>query len=189
MPTISPKDLNIGRNVNAHRKRLGLSLDQLSRACGVSKAMLSQIEQQKANPTVAVLMKIAMAMNLQLTDVVDAAPAADILQVISRDDPKALYRSTGGVTVRTLSPLSLEKDIEFYQVTIDAGKAMESEPHFKGTEEFLTVHGGHVELTVAGRQLLMRAGDSAHYRSDVLHRIASTGRGRAVCYLVVKYRE
>ena len=189
MPTVGPKDLNIGKNVNAHRKRLGLSLDQLSRASGVSKAMLSQVEQQKANPTVAVLMKIALAMNLQLTDVVDSAQAADILQVISRDDPKALYRSAGGLTVRTLSPLSLEKDIEFYQLVIDRGRSMDSESHFKGTEEFVTIHAGHVELSVGERKLVMRAGDSAHYRSDVAHRIENTGRGKAVCYLVVKYRE
>ncbi len=47
------------------RKRRGLTLEQLAAASGVSRSMLSQIERGKANPTLAVTLRIAQAFDIR----------------------------------------------------------------------------------------------------------------------------
>ena len=179
--------LDIGGRLRTVRKRAGLSLDALSRTSGVSKAMLSQIEKSKANPTVAVLYKVAGALNLELSALIDAPGPEKAFSLIRADEERYIFSSNERCAVRTLSPLSLEKDVEFYEITLHAQGVLESEPHFKGTEEFLAVSKGKVEVCSDQRNAVLRAGDSAHYAADVPHRIRNLGKSAAVVYLVVKY--
>ena len=44
----------VGATLQKMRLERNLTLEDLSRAAGVSKSMLSQIEREKANPTIAV---------------------------------------------------------------------------------------------------------------------------------------
>jgi len=180
--------LDIGGRVRNHRKRAGLSLDALARASGVSKAMLSQIEQNKANPTVAVMCKIGNGLGVDLAELMGLSRPRRRFEVIRADDPKQIFLSHRKVTVRTLSPLSMEKDVEFYEVLLGRGGELDSAPHFRHTEEYLTVAQGRVLLESAGEQVALRKGDSAHYSADLPHRIANSGRTDARIYLVVKYR-
>src|SRR5215471_7128065 len=58
----------VGAALQALRQQQQLSLDDLSRRAGVSKSMLSQIERNLANPTVAVLWRLANALGVSLAD-------------------------------------------------------------------------------------------------------------------------
>ena len=62
----------IGKNIQKLRKARGLTLDVLSERSGVSKAMLSQIEQEKANPTVATVWKIAQGLDAEINSLLGA---------------------------------------------------------------------------------------------------------------------
>jgi transcriptional regulator with XRE-family HTH domain len=183
-----PLQLDIGGRVKMHRKRAGMSLDALARASGVSKAMLSQIEQNKANPTVVVMWKISNGLRVDLGQLMGLPRDRRRFEVIRADDPKQVFSSNEKVTLRTLSPLSMEKDVEFYEVLLAPGGELDSAPHFQNTEEYLTVAQGRVVLSCAGEQVVLRKGDSAHYSADLPHRIANVGRAAAHGYLVVKYR-
>src|SRR6478735_6930848 len=57
----------LGPRVAAARKRAGLTLDGLARASGVSKATLSQIERNCANPSLTVLYRVAMALSVPVS--------------------------------------------------------------------------------------------------------------------------
>jgi len=92
------------------------------------------------------------------------------------------------VRIRTLSPLHLEKDVELYEIQLQAGGALRSAPHFAGTREFLTVQKGQVRVESAADRDRLSAGDSATYRADVPHAIVNAGRGETVVFLAVIYR-
>ena len=49
----------VAENLRTQRKNRDLSLDDLARLTGVSRAALSQIETRKTNPSIGVLWKIA----------------------------------------------------------------------------------------------------------------------------------
>lgn len=170
------------------RKKKGWTLEQLSAASGVSRSMLSQIERNQANPTLGVAHKIAVAFGLSLGDLVsvDSAPAR--IEVIRAEDRRHLFRADANCRIRTLSPLHLEKDVEFYELLLHPKGVLRSAAHFGGTREFLTVEKGAVRVVSGEEVSELNEGDSAHYPVDVPHAIENIGRGEAITFLVVIYR-
>jgi transcriptional regulator with XRE-family HTH domain len=177
----------LGDRVKDLRAKKGWTLDQLSAACGVSRSMLSQIERNGVNPTVAVALRIAQAFGIALGSLVEAAPVAPKIEVVRAGDRSTHFRSDKDCRIRTLSPLHLEKDAEFYEIRLGPGGALRSAPHFPGTREILTVHQGSVRVSSGGGAQELAAGDSAHYPADVPHEIVNTGRETVIAYLVDLY--
>ena len=171
------------------RKKRNWTLEQLAAASGVSRSMLSEIERGNANPTLAVAFRVAQAFSMTLGDLVDAPDATpkSRIDVIRADDPAYTFRSDKNVRIRTLSPLRLEKSVEYYELTLRPGASLTSSPHFEGARELLTVERGTVKVTSAGDTVTLNPGDSAHYPADVPHAIKNTADGEALCFLVVTY--
>lgn len=190
-PEPSPDAINenLGRRVKKLRGDKGWSLEELANASGVSRSMLSEIEREKANPTLTVTFRIARAFGLTLQELIESAEAsASKIQVIRASDRAQVYRSDKQCEIRTLSPLNLEKDVEFYEVSLRVGGALRSQAHFEGTREFLTVEEGSVSVESGTDTEELRKGDSGTYRADVPHAIVNTGKGTALVFLVVIYR-
>jgi len=186
-----PEQINeqLGRRVKKLRTDRGWSLEDLALSSGVSRSMLSEIERERANPTLTVTFRIARAFGMALQDLIESAePTASKIQVIRGSDQGQVFRSDKECEIRTLSPLNLEKDVEFYQLTLRPGGALRSQSHFEGTREFLTVEAGAVRIESAGSLQELSKGDSGTYPADVPHAIVNTGAAEAVVFLVVIYR-
>jgi transcriptional regulator with XRE-family HTH domain len=179
---------HLGARVKDLRGTRGWSLEALAKASGVSRSMLSQIEREQANPTLAVTLRIARAFGFSLGDLLEMPGATSTVNVIRAEDRTYHYRSDAGCSLRTLSPLNLEKDVEFYELELKQGAALRSSAHFEGTREFLTVQKGQVRVDSAGDLETLNRGDSASYRADVPHSISNLGKGDALLFLVVIYR-
>lgn len=178
---------HLGGRVKQLRSKQGWSLDELANASGVSRSMLSEVERERANPTLAVAMRIAQAFGMSLGELLQLPSAASVT-VIRANDHSYHFRSDKDCRIRTLSPLHLEKDIEFYEVTLKPGGALRSAPHFEGTREFLTVQKGQVRVESGEEAETLGTGDSSSYRADVSHAIVNVGRGEAVVFLVDIYQ-
>lgn len=175
------------KKVRALRKSRGWTLEQLASLSGVSRSMLSQIERGSANPTLGVAWRIAKAFSMSLASLVETASTAPKIDVVRGDDSTHLFRSDENCEIRTLSPLHLEKEVEFYQVVIKESGVLKSAPHFEGTREFLTIEKGKVKVTSGDDEVELHAGDSAHYPADVEHAIENIGDGQALAFLVEIY--
>ncbi len=175
------------RRVRQLRTEKGWSLEALAQASGVSRSMLSQIERNQANPTLAVTLRIARAFEVSLGELVGSESAASSIQVVRAGDRAYHYRSDQDCQIRTLSPLHLEKDVEFYELRLPPGGALRSAAHFQGTREFLTVQKGRVRVESGEDKDDLDPGDSASYRADVEHAIVNIGRADAVMFLVDIY--
>src|SRR3954451_57354 len=102
---------HLGGRVKHLRTVRGWSLEALANASGVSRSMLSQIEREQANPTLAVTLRIARAFALTLGELLETPNAASSVNVIRANDHAYHYRSDAHCQIRTLSPLNLEKDV------------------------------------------------------------------------------
>ncbi len=167
------------------RKRHNLTLDQLAASSGVSRSMLSQIERGQANPTLAVTYRIAQAFGITIGELVDQPWSFSAIEVVHGEDQTNLYRSDEECRIRTLSPLHMEKNIEFYDIRIAPGARLASAPHYQGTRELLTVTKGEAHLRSGDSSCKLKQGDSAHYRADLAHAIENRGKKDLVCYLIV----
>jgi len=70
---VDPADeiaLLTGRNLRRLRTRRGYSLDRLAKISGVSRAMLGQIETGKSSPTISILSKIALALDVPCSSLI-----------------------------------------------------------------------------------------------------------------------
>jgi transcriptional regulator with XRE-family HTH domain len=169
------------------RRKKAWTLEEMSAACGVSRSMLSEIERGRANPTLAVAYRISLAFGMSLGDLVEVPSAVHRIDVIRADDQTYHFRSDRYCRIRTLSPLPLEKAVEFYEVVLRPGGALTSAPHFKGARELLTVQQGSVRLCSGDEAAELKVGDSAHYPADVAHSITALGQQDAVVFIVVTY--
>jgi quercetin dioxygenase-like cupin family protein len=150
--------------------------------------MISQIEREQANPTLAVTLRIAQAFGMPLAELVDAPGASATVQVIRHDDRAYHYRSDDLCRLRTLSPLNLEKDVELYELQLEPGGTLRSAPHFAGTREYLTVVKGSIRVESGDDSDSLHTGDSANYRADIPHAIINDCPHQALAILVVIYR-
>src|SRR3974390_817010 len=176
---------HLGGRVKNLRAARGWSLEALAAASGVSRSMLSQIEREQANPTLAVTLRIARAFGLTLGELLELPGAASAVTVIRADDHAYHYRSDKDCRIRTLSPLNLEKDVEFYEVRLQPGGALRSSPHFEGTREFLTLQRGGLRVESGPDMEDLNTGDSVSYRADIPHALVNSGKTEAVAFLIV----
>ena len=113
----------IGSNIQAIRKRQKLTLDMLSEKSGVSKAMLSQIESEKVNPTVATVWKIAQGLEVDINTLLKGGHEPARKFTVTRRDketqpPRAHRIETGG--------LGHDKNADLAELwCIGGGKALE----------------------------------------------------------------
>lgn len=184
---LDPATRALCEQVGQLRKKRGWSLGELSAACGVSRSMLSQIERAKVNPTLAVAHRIAQAFNVSLGHLLDSSHASSNIEVIRADNRTYHYHSDRHCRIRTLSPLHLEKDVEFYELRLRKKGFLRSAPHFQGTREFLTVQQGRIGVTSGTEVTELGPGDSAHYNADVQHSIENRSTGESNAFLVVIY--
>src|SRR5262249_49095378 len=105
---IPPEAINrhFGGRVKQLRAAQGWSLKQLANAGGVSRSMLSEIEREQPNPTLAVTMRIAQAFAMGLAELLEMPGASSAVSVIRGDDHAFHYRSDKNCRIRTLSPLN-----------------------------------------------------------------------------------
>lgn len=177
-----------GRRVAVMRRTHKITLDQLADRSGVSRSMLSQIERGKANPTLAVAARIADAFGLSIVHLIEEEIRPSLIEIVDAGDEQAIFSEKNGCRLRTLTPLHMEKHVEFYELTFAPGGELDSDAHFAGTREMLTVTSGGVEISVGAEPAnALGQGDTAHYPADRKHRIANPHDSEAVCYLVVTY--
>lgn len=178
----------IGKNIQKLRLARSLTLNVLSERSGVSKAMLSQIESNKVNPTVATVWKIARGLGVDLHDLLDTTGAPKRKFTVNRSDAiKELDTDEHGVTIKVFSPLEMAGDLEIYLLLFDPNTALPSEAHFSNTEEFLTVIKGTVTVTAGENVTKLHKGDFLAYHADIDHTIANNEATNAVVHMVVRY--
>lgn len=164
------------------------TLEQLAAAAGVSRSLISQIERQQVNPTFPVAYRLAQALGVSLGELVAPLESTAAIELIRADDPHYHFRNEPDHQLRTLYPMHLEKDVEFYELKLQPGGKLASTAHIEGTREFVTVQKGRVRVSAGDASVELGIGDSARYPADVAHEIANLGRGEALVFLVAIYR-
>jgi len=176
----------VGATLQTLRQAQGLSLDELSRRAGVSKSMLSQIERNQANPTVAVVWRLANALRVELGELLGGEKTAGpAIETVPAHATPALFSPDGLCQLRILGPIDLAGQFEWYELRVEPGGALESAAHEPGSREHLSVLSGELEVSAGGKNQLLKAGETARYAVDGAHAIRNQSQQAAVALLVV----
>lgn len=161
----------IARRVRECRTELGLTVEQLADRSGISKGMLSKIENAQASPSLGTLVKLAAATSVPLTSffrgleeehgavLVKAGQGLDIVRKGSRAGHH--YQSLGGVrgAQRVMEPLLV--------TLTDKSEVFPLFQH--GGVEFLYVLEGVLEYGFGAERYEMHPGDALQFDGDVAH--------------------
>ena len=167
------------------RRAQGLSLDAVAKLSGVSRSMVSQIERGESSPTIATLWNLTRALQVDFAGLLDTASVPPQVDVLRRGEVPTIDNLGEGCRIRILSPPESAGAHEVYDIKLDAGGLLDSQPHAHGTREHLTLINGEVSVTSAEATETLGPGDTARYAADVPHRIAASAAG-ARLFLVVQ---
>src|SRR5438045_2285249 len=176
MPNHDPSD-HLADNVKALRTARGLSQQQIAKAAGIPRATWTHLESGAANPTLAVLIKVANALQIRVDELL-AAPRTPARHLRADELP---VRVKGNVTVRRLLPESLP-GLDLERMLLPPGARMAGVPHTPGTREYLTCERGTVELAVSGERYTLGESDVVSFRGAPRHAHHKPRSATAVAY-------
>ena len=176
----------VGAALQALRSSRGLSLDDLSKRAGVSKSMLSQIERNQANPTVAVVWWLANALGVDMGELLGGERTAmPAIETVPAHATPGLTSPDGLCKLRILGPIELAGQFEWYELTVQPGGVLDSQAHEPGSREHLSVLSGSLEVSAQGVTSKLKAGETARYAVDGPHAIRNNAKSAASALLVV----
>ena len=176
----------VADNLREQRTRRDLSLDQMARLTGVSRAALSQIETRKTNPTIGVLWKIAAGLGIPFADLIGESQLA--VSTLRREETQVLRSVDRKFESRPLVPPAGLPQLEMYELTLAPRARHVSEPHGPGTRELVVVLSGALRMIVADRAEELAAGDSIVFNADVKHVYENPGSAEARCHDLIIYK-
>ncbi|WP_406249530.1 helix-turn-helix domain-containing protein [Microbacterium sp. M] len=165
----------IARTLRREREAASLSVSELARRAGISKATVSQLESGAGNPSVETLWALGVALGIPFATLVDQQASAPTL--IRSDDLAGIpsAAATYSATLLAASPPGARRDI--YLIQAEPGDPRRSEPHRPGTIEHVVLISGQAHVGPTGDPELLNPGDYLTYAGDVAHIFDATAPG------------
>jgi XRE family transcriptional regulator, regulator of sulfur utilization len=170
----------LARNVRHLREARGLTQEQLARLAGLPRATWGLVESGASNPTLAVLDKVASALQVPIEELTSTP------HVAGRLHPRASLRvrRQGDGAIRQLLPDPIP-GVLIDRMELPPGGRIPGVPHMPGTREYFTCERGSVVVAVAGTQWTVTPGDVLVFRGDQRHSYRNNDTDPAVGYSVV----
>ncbi|EFE09685.1 helix-turn-helix domain-containing protein [Citrobacter youngae] len=174
----------VSQRIKQYRKQKKMSLDELSRQANVSKGMLVEIEGCKANPSIALLCRLAAAMGVSVADFVDVGTKPTV-HLIAEDEIPELWKGDKGGRARLLAGSGGPDMTELWMWEMQPGEKFASPGHSMGTLELFYVQTGTLTLGVQDHLYLVNSGCSATARTDVPHFYENRGENPLIFIMTV----
>ncbi len=174
----------LGKTVQRLRKAYNLSLSELSEQSGVAKSIISQIERNETNPTLATIWRLARALDVSIERVLQTTEEEPFLEKASHGDTPILVSDDGKCRLAVIGWIKTVDWLQWYDVSADPGGVLESEAHQRGSVESLSVSSGELEVEVGGVIDRVKAGETLRYRCDRPHIIRNVSQSPATAMMV-----
>ncbi|PPD19995.1 MAG: XRE family transcriptional regulator [Methylocystis sp.] len=174
----------LGATVQRLRKAYNLSLSELSSQSGVAKSIISQIERNETNPTLATIWRLAQALDVSIERVLQTTEDGPFLEKTSKADTPILVSDDGKCRLEIIGWIKTVEWLQCYEFAAAPGGVLESEAHQRGSVESLSVRDGELEVEVAGARSRVKAGETLRYRCDRPHIIRNLGKMPAQATMV-----
>ena len=174
----------VSQRIKQYRKQKKMSLDELSRQANVSKGALVEIEGCKANPSIALLCRLAAAMGVSVADFVDVGTKPTVHLIAEGEIPE-LWKGDKGGRARLLAGSGGSDMTELWMWEMQPGEKFASPGHSTGTLELFYVQTGTLTLGVQEHLYLVNSGCSATAKTDVPHFYENRGESPLIFIMTV----
>jgi XRE family transcriptional regulator, regulator of sulfur utilization len=165
----------LGQTIQRLRKAYNLSLSELAEQSGVAKSIISQIERNETNPTLATIWRLSQALDISIERVLSVGEDTPFLDKTSRTDTPILVSEDGKFRLAIIGWIKTVEWLQWYTVTADPGGVLDSEGHQRGSIEHLSILSGEFDVEVGDITQRGKAGDTLRYRCDRPHTVRCVG--------------
>lgn len=173
----------VGINIRRLREENGLSMEELSKLCKVSKSMLAQVERGEGNPTLSTLWKISNGMKVPF-DALTVRPKSPY-EIVKATEIQPILEDDGKVKNYPIFPDDENRRFAAYYLELEQNSYWESEPHLKGTTEFITTFTGSIEISVGNQKFIIHPGESIKFSADTDHSYKNVGDCTAILHMIL----
>jgi transcriptional regulator with XRE-family HTH domain len=171
-----------GIRIRAIRAKRNLTQQQLADLADIPRATLASVERDDANPSLAVVHKIATALGVRIDDLI--VESHQRIQAIRKASMPQNESADGAYRATTLSPPGSQ---HFTQLVfhLAANSSHEGKPHPPGSKEYIYVMTGEIIIEAAGEEMYLRSGDSACFGGNVHHVYNNHSKKAAICIVTI----
>ncbi len=156
----------LGDRIRKIRKQKQYTIKDVAQQAGVTSSLVSQIEKNKANPSINSLMAIAKVLNVPIASFFEKE--VDMADPVVRPETRKFLRTQNGVTYYLLTPDIQSHRLGFIYNVFEKG-ASAGEMYSHEGEECGYVLQGRLQVTCNGAKYILEAGDSIILDSTVPH--------------------
>ncbi len=173
----------VSKRLRAWRDEAGLTLQQLAERCGVATSTIQKIETRQMVPTVAVLLKIANGLGRRASDFVKNEDARFDVHHTTASSRRSLGDGEKLEIERLAGDLH-GSALEVWRVRHGPGSGLFQDGfHFRG-ELLIVCESGEVDVSVEGKEYVLGAGDSLHFKAELPHGWTNRGDESAVLTVI-----
>lgn len=184
---------SLGRNLKLLRLKKQLSAKALAEKIHVSPSLISKIETGATNPSMDVLRKIVMQLNVTMAELMESEPTQEVgaqgrrerghVSVVGVAERKLLRLPQRGITYQMLTP-DAQGLAEFIWVEMEPGEGGSEFLAHKRGEESVLVLAGVLKVYIESNVYTLNQGDCITFDATQPHRYRNEGAEKAV-YLYV----
>ena len=160
--------MSIGEKLRELRTERGLTLEQVAEAAALSKAYISQLENDKANPSLSSLQAVVGAYKLPLAALFEYDDGRPALMVVPKDQRKTYTLPGSDVRREFISPDTRRK-MEAVLTVAQPGVNSGPNPFMHEGEEFGLMLRGRLKLYVGDKSCILEEGDSVYFDCSLPH--------------------
>ena len=144
----------VSANCCRFRKARGLTYAALAKRSSISKGMLVEIEKGRANPSIAILCRLANALSVSLAELLAHDVQTTKLVKHKRGAGKVCWETKSGNRAVLIDAVRLaDVGVEIWRWTLAPHEHFDGAAHGSGTCEYLCVLSGTLTVQVSGETM------------------------------------
>lgn len=170
LKTNRANSLGVGERIRILRSVQNRTLQEVADKCGLSKSMISKIENDKTIPSVATLVKIAQTLGTNISQLLEQDSWDRAVVTTLEEAEKKLVKTEKGYHIFPYASVYHEKKMQPFLFVARKGEVIPHEVSHEG-EEFVFVVAGSMKMQVGDTEYVLKTGDSLYFNALQKHGI------------------
>ena len=167
-PKAPEQHLNVGDRIKQLRIGQKRTLQEVADLCELSKSMLSKIENNKAIPSVASLVKISAVLGTNISDLLEQDATLNTCYTSAKAAIEGFVATGKGYSIFPFASAFHNKKMQPFLFTAKRGEVKDHQLSHEG-EEFIYIIGGEMKMEVGNASYNLKAGDSLYFNAVLKH--------------------
>lgn len=166
----------LAQRIGRLRKERKLTLQQVADLTGLTRSMISKIENFRITPSLPSLGRIAAALGVTMAELLDGLDDKPNVVVLRKSERTLIRRDypQSSLVYQALAHTRPNKLMEPFIVEVPAGDMKRNRLPHEGEEFFIVIQGA-IDYEYGDETFHLQEGDSVYADGNIKHRLVNTG--------------